>query len=203
MKKRNVFLLFIIFILILTFFNIKNIMKKFYPYNYSEYIELYSKQRNEDPLLIAAIIKAESNYNVNAKSNKNAYGLMQLTPETAEWIAEKIGIENFSLDMLYDPEINISMGCWYVQDLYNEFKDTNLVLAAYNAGRGRVGKWLKNPRHSRDGKNLHYIPFKETDKYVKKVRVNFNIYKSLYGSKKASRIDLVKSIFENINIKYK
>ena len=60
----------------------------------------------------------------------------------------------------------------------------DLVLAAYNAGRGNVQKWLKDNRYSSDGETLSYIPFAETDKYVKKVKVNFDVYRFLYCRKK-------------------
>lgn len=161
--------------------NAKNIVKTFFPLKYSENIIKYSKEYNLDPFLVAAVIKTESNFDEGAKSNKNAYGLMQITPDTAEWAAEKMNINSFKTEMLYNPDFNIRMGCWYLNNLKKEFNDNNeLVLAAYNGGRGNVQKWLKSAEHSVDGKNLHYIPFKETDKYIKKVKVNYNIYKYLY-----------------------
>jgi soluble lytic murein transglycosylase len=105
---------------------------------------------------------------------------MQITAETAQWSSSKMGTVDFKLDMLNDPEYNIKMGCWYLNNLDKEFNNFDLVLAAYNGGRGNVEKWLKNSNHSIDGKNLQYIPFKETDKYVKKVNVNYSIYRFLY-----------------------
>lgn len=175
--KRAVGLIFLIILIM----NAKNIVKTFFPLKYSENIIKYSKEYNLDPFLVAAVIKTESNFDEGAKSNKNAYGLMQITPDTAEWAAEKMNINSFKTEMLYNPDFNIRMGCWYLNNLKEEFNDNNeLVLAAYNGGRGNVQKWLKSAEHSVDGKNLHYIPFKETDKYIKKVKVNYNIYKYLY-----------------------
>lgn len=176
-KKIMYFIIFVILIILI----VPTAVKKLYPFKYSDYIYEYSKEYNLDPYLVAAVIKTESNFRPNAKSAKDAYGLMQITPETAKWLAEKMNIENFSVDMLNQPKFNIRMGCWYLNDLKKEFKNNmDLVLAAYNGGRGNVQKWLKDYEHSKDGKNLHYIPFKETDKYVKKVKVNYNIYKYLY-----------------------
>lgn len=174
--------IFGIIFLILLLINAKNIARHFFPIKYTEHIVKYSKRYDLDPYLVAAVIKTESNFEENAKSNKNAYGLMQITGDTAEWAAEKMEIVHYDNKMLYDPEFNIRMGCWYLDNLRDEF-DNNMevVLAAYNGGRGNVQKWLKNTEHSADGKNLHYIPFKETDKYVKKVKVNYRIYKYLYG----------------------
>ncbi|EPS47163.1 transglycosylase SLT domain-containing protein [Clostridium botulinum CFSAN002367] len=108
---------------------------------------------------------------------------MQITPETGEWVAEKMGMKDFNIDDLKDPETNIKMGCWYLNNLKEEFDgNMDLVLAAYNGGRGNVQKWLKDSEHSKDGESLHYIPFKETDKYVKKVKAIYNIYRFLYKS---------------------
>lgn len=176
--------------------NAKNIGKYFFPLKYPEHITKYSKKYNLDPYLVAAVIKTESNFKEKAKSNKNAYGLMQITPDTAEWSAEKMNVDGFKTEMLYNPEFNIRMGCWYLDNLKEEFDgNMELVLAAYNGGRGNVQKWLKNTNHSADGKNLHYIPFKETDKYVKKVKVNYSVYKYLYGESKNNEIKDLWDIF--------
>jgi Soluble lytic murein transglycosylase and related regulatory proteins (some contain LysM/invasin domains) len=179
--KRALGIIFLIILII----NVKNIAKCFFPLKYSENIIKYSQEYNLDPFLVAAVIKTESNFDEGAKSNKNAYGLMQITPDTAEWAAEKMNVNSFKTEMLYNPDFNIRMGCWYLNNLKEEFDDNiEVVLAAYNGGRGNVQKWLRNAEHSTDGKNLQYIPFKETDKYVKKVKVNYNIYKYLYGKDK-------------------
>jgi len=183
--KRILGIIFLIILII----NAKNIVKSFYPLKYSDNIIKYSQEYNLDPFLVAAVIKTESNFDEGAKSNKNAYGLMQITPDTAEWAAEKMNVNSFKIEMLYNPDFNIRMGCWYLDNLKEEFdNNTELVLAAYNGGRGNVQKWLKSAEHSSDGKNLHYIPFKETDKYVKKVKVNYNIYKYLYGKDKIGKV---------------
>ena len=73
------------------------------------------------------------------------------------------------------------MGCWYLDNLRDEFNNMDLVIAAYNAGRGNVNEWLKNIDYSSDGKTLNYIPFPETRAYVDKVNSYYNIYKFLYA----------------------
>lgn len=177
--KKAILITFIIIVAM----NAKNILRHFYPYKYKQDIITYSKKYNVDPYLVLAIIKAESNFNENATSAKNAHGLMQITSETGLWASEKMKIVNYNDNMLYKPQFNINMGSWYVSDLTKEFNgNIDLVLAAYNGGRGNVQKWLSSTDHSSDGKTLEYIPFKETDKYVKKVKVNYNIYKYLYDS---------------------
>lgn len=185
--KRALGIIFLIILII----NAKNIVKSFFPLKYSENIIKYSQEYSLDPFLVAAVIKTESNFDEGAKSSKNAYGLMQITPDTAEWAAKKMEINSFKGEMLYNPDFNIRMGCWYLNNLSEEFDDnTELVLAAYNGGRGNVQKWLKNSDHSADGKNLQYIPFKETDKYVKKVKVNYNVYKYLYGKDEIGKVKI-------------
>lgn len=179
MKFRKVILWLIITTTIL--FGVKFIIKKYiYPYNYSEIVNEFSYKYNLDPFLVLAVIKTESNFNEEAESIKGAKGLMQIMDSTGEWIASKIGINNFSPNMLYEPEINIEFGCWYLNNLLNEFEDLSLALAAYNGGSGNVTKWLNDPEYSNDGESLTYIPFKETKKYVDRVSTRYNIYKFLY-----------------------
>ncbi|MCY6354947.1 lytic transglycosylase domain-containing protein [Clostridium sp. ZS2-4] len=181
-SKKRIRGLVVIIILIVIIMNAKAIGRKIYPIKYDNYIKKYSVKYNFNPYVIAAVIKTESNFNKDARSKKNAIGLMQMTPSTAKEVSQKMGIKDFEVEMLYDPELNIDMGCWYLNDLREEFgANMELILAAYNGGRGNVKKWLKDEKKSKDGQNLHYIPFEETDKYIKKVKVNYNVYKYLYG----------------------
>ena len=155
-----------------------------FPYKYKDYVDKYSEVYNVDPLMVLSVMKAESNFDPSAKSKKDAMGLMQITKSTGTWIAEQQGIIDFNTDLLLDPEVNIRFGSWYLNNLYNQFEDWDLVIAAYNAGRGNVDKWLNDPEHSKDGKVLHYIPFNETDKYLKKVKTYYNIYSRFYKNNK-------------------
>ena len=183
--KRKIALVIAIF-LALIFFYRYSILKAIYPLEYSDYIYKYAKQYNVDPMLAAAVIKAESNFDEKAKSSSGACGLMQITPDTAKWAAKEMGIADYKDEMLFYPEFNIRMGCWYINNLDKEFNDKDLMLAAYNGGRGRVKKWLEDNKYSENGKDLSYIPFTETDKYVKRVNVNYKMYKKLYNKKSNS-----------------
>lgn len=180
MKKIIRLIIFLLAIYLLFLGSTYILKSVIFPLKYMNYVERYSEEYKLDPYFVLSVMKAESNFNEEAKSNKDARGLMQITSSTGKWIAEKQGIEDFDPKLLNEPEVNIRFGCWYLNNLYSEFHNWDLVIAAYNAGRGRVNEWLKSTEHSNDGKNLTYIPFKETDKYVKKVNVYFNIYKSLY-----------------------
>ena len=145
MSKLKVFFL-IIFGLIITFFVFNNLFRMMYPIKYYSYIEKYSAMYDLDKYLVMSVIKVESNFNEKATSVKDARGLMQITPSTGNWIAEQMNLVEFSPDKLYDPEQNIFMGGWYLDNLRKEFDDNYmLILSAYNAGRGNVNKWLQNP----------------------------------------------------------
>lgn len=184
MKFKKIVKLLLVILLCIVVINIKSIFKTFYPIKYEDTIFKYSQRYNVDPCLVVAVIKAESNFDGNAVSPRGAYGLMQIMPDTAIWIAGKMELKDYKVEKLYDDEINIAMGCWYINNLNTEFNgDINLVLAAYNGGRGNVQKWLSDKQYSEDGKTLKNIPFGETDKYVKKVKTNYNIYLKLYDDK--------------------
>lgn len=162
--------------------SIPGFLKLLYPLEHKEEIIKYGQMHKIDPPLLAALIKTESNFDTYAESRKGAKGLMQITPSTGEWIAITTGMKNFTEDMLYDPDTNISMGSWYVEHLTDYYKGSfELVFAAYNGGRGNVDKWLKDKSLSSDGITLDTIPFSETANFVKKLEKNYNIYKELYA----------------------
>ena len=153
MKFKKIIIWLIVVIVILVGGNY-SIRKYLYPYKYEEIVNKYSYEYNLDPLLVLAVIKTESNFNTEAESNKGAKGLMQIMDSTGEWIASKLEVDNFNTNMLYEPEINIEFGCWYLNNLLKEFGDLSLALAAYNGGSGNVTKWLNDPEYSREGENL-------------------------------------------------
>lgn len=157
------------------------IEKSQYELEYQELIERYAAEYNLDPYFVAAVIHTESGFDPEAVSGAGAIGLMQIMPETGEWIAGKLGKENFSIEELKTPETNIEMGSWYLQFLMERFEgNLPVIMAAYNAGHNRVREWLDDVQYSSDGKNLDSIPYNETDNYVKKVTNAYEKYKELY-----------------------
>ncbi len=181
-KKKLKFILGFFVAALVILILIENSGKLIYPLKYKEYVYRYSYQNGIDPYLVFAIIKAESNFDPNATSPKNARGLMQITDKTGLWGADKLKIENFSNQSLYDPETNITIGCWYISRLMREFGgDVDLVITAYNGGSGNVNEWLKNREYSYTGDTLDRIPFKETTVYLKRVKNFYISYKELYG----------------------
>lgn len=180
MNKKSIIILSVIIILggaiYLEGGRIKTLI---YPKKYSVYVEKYAKEYNLDENLVYSIIKAESKFNEEALSRRGAKGLMQIADITRDWAIEELEL-NDDIDV-YDPETNIRIGCWYLNTLYKEFGKTDLVVAAYNGGSGNVRKWLSDEEFSKDGENLHTIPFSETDKYVIKVKKNYEQYNMLYS----------------------
>lgn len=157
------------------------IMKKLYPLKYSEYVEKYAKEYNIDKYMVYAIIKAESNFNENAKSSSDAIGLMQIMEITAIETARKMNLEVTEED-LFKPDLNINIGLKYFTYLLNQY-DNNYPLAiiAYNAGMGNVDAWIKDGTIKEDGTDIENVPFKETNNYVRKILRDYEIYKGLYN----------------------
>ncbi|WP_089284352.1 lytic transglycosylase domain-containing protein [Anaerovirgula multivorans] len=163
--------------------NGKWLLKVIYPIHYRDIIEVYAEEYNVDPYLVAAIMRNESKFNPNALSRREAKGLMQIAPITGSWAAERLPIENYREEMLYGPDLNIRIGCWYLNILHKEFDNNlELIIAAYNAGNGNVSGWLENPEYSRDGETLDEIPFKETKIYLQKVLRDYKVYRWLYSN---------------------
>ena len=117
-----------------------DVMRKIvYPLQYDYMVRQYAYEDHVDPALVAAVILVESKFNQSAASHRGASGLMQIMPDTGKWIAEEMGIKNFTPDQLNDVQTNIRMGTWYLAYLLKEYDgNTVLALAAYNAGRGHV-----------------------------------------------------------------
>jgi len=107
-------------------------------------------------------------------------GLMQVTEATGEWIAGMMGMADYDTSMLFDPEINIIIGSYFLNWLWYYYDgDKTLILSGYNAGIGNVNRWLQDGRFSVDGETLIYIPFLETRNYVQRVAQRQQIYSGL------------------------
>ncbi|ADQ04776.1 Lytic transglycosylase catalytic [Caldicellulosiruptor owensensis OL] len=176
-KKVVIIVLLLVFLLFFERFYFF-VLKQIYPLKFSESISRYSTEIGVDPYLICAIIKSESNFNQYAVSRKGAVGLMQLSPSTAKWVAQKLKTEYLE-DSLYDPDYNIRLGSWYIKYLIDYYSgDTKLAVAAYNAGMTNVNKWLSIRKRSTI--EITEIPFKETNHFVKRVFKSYEMYKKLY-----------------------
>ena len=164
------------------------ILKKIYPKKYSEYVEMYSKEYGVEDKLIYAIIKAESNFDEQAQSHKNARGLMQLMNSTAKDVADSMKLE-YNEEDFSKPDINIQLGVKYISNLIDKYNNIELALAAYNAGSGNVDNWIKDNILKKDGSDIENIPYKETNNYVRKILRDYKIYKELYSPSLASDVN--------------
>lgn len=157
------------------------------PDQYLPAIEEAAQQNNVKPAFLAAIILCESSYRKDAESSVGARGLMQVMPDTASWIAGKLGEENnFNIELMYDPLTNIRYGSWYIGYLSQMFGgDPVLVASAYHAGQGEVSGWLMNPDYSLDGQSIHINDMADgpTKQYAQRVVSAYAIYERLYFTK--------------------
>lgn len=184
LSKRNFFLLFICFLILIGLcVSIVPIQRMIYPVRFSDTVEEMAAQCGIPPSLIYAVIHTESKFDSTAVSSANAKGLMQITDETYFWAIKRAGEEasTHNPDGLYNPEINIRAGCYILVLLSEQFNNTETVLAAYNAGQGRVSQWLKDPACSNDGQTLVHIPYEETANYVHRVINTQKKYQTLYN----------------------
>jgi soluble lytic murein transglycosylase len=144
-----------------------------YPLHYSSIVRVHARNYDLDPSLLAAVIEQESKFRADAKSSAGAIGLMQLQPATAKGIAIRTGGSKFVLSDLYDPELNIRYGSWYLHHLMVKYGDERLALAAYNAGQQNVDRW----RAAGQG-----VQFSETRAYIDKVERLKKIYRRAYAT---------------------
>lgn len=181
-RKKNVLAVLMTMALIagVACFGLSLVKKKLYPQSYSEYVQKYCLQYKIDENLAYAVIHTESGFDSHAVSNMGACGLMQLMPETFEWLRSKDAGEAEPYSDIFDPETNIRYGVYFLSLLSSEFGDEKLAIAAYHAGMGRVSQWLSDEMLSSDGKTLDTIPFRDTEHYVRKVERAKRIYEALY-----------------------
>jgi soluble lytic murein transglycosylase len=159
-------------------------MRFVYMWPYQSEIVTYARRNQIDPFLVAAVIKNESEFKPGAVSPVGAIGMMQIMPETGEWIAKQMGLEGYSIDSLYNPGINIRMGCWYLSELKYEFKDNLLLMMmAYNAGRGNTHGWMSANGWDYTFGEINRIPYPESRDYVASVLHDRDEYYRLYKDK--------------------
>ena len=154
-----------------------------HPIYYKDLIDQYAAENNLQPAFVAAIILNESSFRTDAESNVGARGLMQLMPDTAEWISGKLGDSYYSFDHMWEAEQNIRYGCWYLNYLSKLFRGDPVTMAsAYHAGQTTVTGWLSDPAMSPDGLSLSLSGMKDgpTKTYAGRVTQAYAIYDALF-----------------------
>ena len=143
-----------------------------YPLRYEQVVRGHARNYRLEQSLLAAVIYQESKFQADVKSSSGAIGLMQLLPATAKGIAVHTGGSKFVVSDLYNPELNIRYGSWYLRHLLDKYHDERTALAAYNAGQQNVDDWLQQGEG---------IQFSETRAYVDRIERLKHIYHRAYG----------------------
>ena len=159
-----------------------------YPFPFRRMIEAEARERGIDPFIAAALIRQESQFQVRALSHVGARGLMQLMPATAQTLADETGIEDWTPDLLYQPEVNVFLGTRYVAEQNRAYSgDLPSIFSAYNAGPHQVDRWKAFPEYGDAALFTERIPFSETRDYVKILTRNRAFYEGLYGEGSSPR----------------
>lgn len=183
LKLISLLLILSVILIIIIVNTVKLGVQTVYPRQYADIVEETAERFEIDESLLYALIKTESGFDKDAVSSVGAKGLTQITPDTFTWLQTKTG-EEYEENALFEPEISVYYGAYFLDMLLYEFGNTETALAAYHAGRGKVNEWLADPRISPDGKTLENIPYEDTSAYVKKVVRNYKKYEEIYYQQK-------------------
>ena len=155
-----------------------------YPQRFTEYVEYYAGKYGIDPMILYAFIRTESGFDPGATSSVDARGLMQMTEETFLWLRSKLGLgEKVSFGDLYDPDVSIRFGCYYLHLCLVRYNgDISTAAAAYHSGWGTVDALLQKEEHSEDGLTLSGFPYNQMHHYVEKITACYAKYTELYGA---------------------
>jgi soluble lytic murein transglycosylase len=158
-----------------------------FPLPYRVPLETYSRARSIDTFTLAALIRQESEFNPRAISSARAYGLTQVLPSTGRQLSRTAGVRGFTPAMLFEPETNLKLGTLHLKSLLEQHGGRwETTLAAYNAGKSRVDRWLTWGEYREPAEFIETIPFTETRDYVQIVLRNADIYRRLYGASRSA-----------------
>ncbi len=155
-----------------------------FPLPFEQDLVRSAKQQNLDPYMVAALIRQESEFDPQALSAKQAYGLTQVQPATGRALARRAGVKHFSNRALFQPAVNLKLGACYLRALLDEWGGKwEQTLASYNAGKSHVNDWLTWNQYQEPAEFVESIPFTETREYVEAVLRNAALYRQLYANK--------------------
>ncbi|BAU62886.1 Lytic transglycosylase catalytic [Stanieria sp. NIES-3757] len=150
-----------------------------YPFPFEDKILKWSEARQLNPLLVTALIRQESRFEPEIESSAGALGLMQVMPETGKYVAQQIGLQDYSLT---NPENNINLGTFYLDYTHRKYNNNSmLAVASYNAGPNAVAKWVAKYDLKDADEFVEQIPYKETKGYVESVFGNYWNYMLIYN----------------------
>lgn len=151
-----------------------------YPLKYTDSVEQYAQEFGVDKYLLLALIKTESGFNKDAKSNADAIGLTQITEETFAWLKLKMcPNEAVVFEDLYTPEVSIRFGAYYLSRCLQRYNgDVSTAAAAYHSGWGTVDRLLQE----NETEVLTEFPYTQMEHYVYKINKAYKAYKELYST---------------------
>ena len=168
-------------VLLLLFVTVSLVARIEYPVPYRQTFVEQAQASGIDPRLALSVARAESHFRPAAVSVKGAVGVMQLMPATALFMANAMGQKTLPPGALTNPRTNIILGVRYLGYLKRLYGgNAILMIAAYNAGRGNVDRWLKTGQISGTASGIATVPFSETRFFVVRVLMNYGIYRILY-----------------------
>lgn len=154
-----------------------------FPRPYWNDLKRYADENGLDPYLVASLIRQESEFNPQAISPANAWGLMQVLPSVGKELAREVKLRGFASEQLLTPQTNLRLGTRYFKALLEKYDGkVEYALAAYNAGTDRVEAWLNAGKYRDTAEFVESIPFTETREYVQAIMRNTTMYKRIYGN---------------------
>lgn len=153
-----------------------------FPLNYQDSILASAKKNYLDPAIIYAVIRQESSFMQHSHSSAGAIGLMQLMPQTAAFIAKEAHEKINNREQLFNPELNIRLGSFYLKKMRDKYKNRPILfLAAYNAGYPQANYWQRTRQTDQIDIWIETLPWAETRDYIKNVIAYYVIYQYRLG----------------------
>lgn len=158
-----------------------------YPMVHQDALFAEASEQGLDPILLAALIRQESSFNPMATSPAGARGLAQVMPEVGERLAHELDYPVWDPVLLYQPDVSIQLGAFHLRELFSRYDERAHILAAYNAGQSKVELWSKRIGVDDPEIFAERISFVETRDYVRIIKRNEEIYRTLYGAELTQR----------------
>ena len=155
-----------------------------YRREYTDEVERYSAEFGVDPSLVYSVIKVESNFNPDAKSDVGAIGLMQIIEDSFDWVSKRLGREDLVFSDMYTPEYSIMFGCYMLSFLYNRYGNIELTAAAYHSGMTAVDSWIESGEIDPENPDIADIKGANTAHYVGNILKAYEKYSSYESVRK-------------------
>jgi soluble lytic murein transglycosylase len=151
-----------------------------YPLAYRDHVERWRELGESPTYYLYAIMHKESGFDPHTLSYADAIGLLQMIPATTQRVVERLGME-YTRDLLYDPELNIKTGSWYIGRLLHKFKiQIPFGAGSFNSGPRPVMRWMDKYGHMPADEFVEMVPYRQTRGYMKKVTEIYSRYLYLY-----------------------